>query len=64
MGRMREQLALFQREYAFYKQESEILQARFREECEGLNQIIREQRENEKDYKMKLGELERDNQEL
>jgi hypothetical protein len=55
---------LFQREYAFYKQESEILQARFREECEGLNQIIREQRENEKDYKMKLGELERDNQEL
>ena len=56
---MREQLAIFKREYAFYKQESEVLALRLREETEGLSIQLREEREIEKDLKIKLSELDR-----
>ena len=61
---MREQLTVFKNEYVFYKKESEMLSMRLRDETEGLSLQIRAHQELEKDFRLRLAELERENQEL
>ena len=61
---MREQLTIFKREYVFYKQESEMLSLRLRDETEGLSLQLRDHKDLEKDFRVKMAELERENQEL
>ena len=64
VGKMREQLTIFKNEYVFYKKESEMLSMRLRDETEGLSLQVREHKELEKDFRIRLAELERENQEL
>ncbi len=61
---MREQLAVFKREYGFYKQESEMLAVRLREETEDMSIRIRSQNDTQNDLKIKLSEAERENHEI
>ena len=52
--KMREQLALFQKEYAFYKQLSEKLEIGQGENLESLSMNLREITEREKDQRIRL----------
>ena len=58
---MREQLALFQKEYSFYKQLSEKLELGQGENLEALNVNLRELSEREKDQRIRLDQVEREN---
>lgn len=58
---MREQLALFQKEYSFYKQLSEKLELGQGENLEALNVNLRELTEREKDQRIRLDQVEREN---
>ena len=51
---MREQLALFQKEYSFYKQLSEKLEIGQGENLESLTVNLRELTEREKDQRIRL----------
>ena len=61
---MREQLQTFQREYVFYKQLAERLEAKQGEELEVLNAELRQLREREKDLLMRCEAVERENGDL
>lgn len=58
---MREQLALFQKEYSFYKNLSEKLELKQGETLENLNINLRDLTEREKDQRMRIEDLEREN---
>ena len=58
---MREQLALFQKEYSFYKNLSEKLEHKQGENLESLNVNLRELTEREKDQRIRLDQAEREN---
>jgi len=61
MNRMRDQLSVFQREYSFYKDHAERLEARGTTELDQLQTALRDHQELEKDLKMRVGELEHEN---
>ena len=58
---MREQLALFQKEYSFYKKLSEKLELKQGETLENLNINLRDLTEREKDQRVRIEDLEREN---
>ena len=61
---MREQLQTFQKEYIFYKNLSERIEFKQHDEVEHLHAQIRLMNEREKDYKMKVEDLEHENGDL
>ena len=61
---MREQLALFQKEHAFYKNLAQKLEFKQGDNLENLNLNLRELTEREKDLRIKVDELERENGQL
>ena len=61
MARMREQLALFQREYSFYKEAAERLETRGATELDQLQRQLRDQQELVKDLKAQAAALEAEN---
>eukprot|EP00347_Sterkiella_histriomuscorum_P016795 403351824 len=64
MQRMRDQLQIFQKEYAFYKDHSERLEVKTNQESDQLQQQLREFFERDKDWTLKCDQLERENHEL
>jgi hypothetical protein len=64
LKKMREQLALFQKEYSFYKNLAEKLELKQGDNLENLNLNLRELAEREKDQRVKLEDLERENGQL
>mgnify|MGYP006089927485 FL=1 len=63
MRKMKEQFNLIDRERLFYKSLSEKLEFRQTDELENLNQNVRNLTEHEKDSKLQIELLERENQE-
>lgn len=64
MIKMREQLQTFQKEYMFYKQLSERVEFKQHDEMEVLLTQIKLMSEREKDYKIRVDDLERENSDL
>ena len=64
LKKSREQLALFQKEYSFYKNLAEKLELKQGDNLENLNLNLRDLTEREKDQRVRLEDLERENGQL